>query len=736
MKAAGHEFVGLHAFFEFINRHSPNVRVPIMQLIDYRGYRLIASCVLPLGKDTIVYGSDDAAQTVHLDDAEMNGIMEQAGQFLNLKPHNVGPLKQRLVGPADIEGHRGRDGKLYVVDTARVFPPEPPTRSFIAIESGLASSNSLSDINIILRNYVKEIERYTGSSSAPRSWIGGEIYFDPNVRTIANDYASALLGRSVSSPAVIIPRGLMGKQLYNLLRPELVRCANAPLSSDAFTGFGLDDFRTHNKEVLEVYRHLLGTVIPKFVNSLDQGHLFPSDGAALTKLMHQHGINMRLAGLLRSMSTTPRVRHLLMVEMLTRVFKNLLRHKLRSAMHAAVRDANLERKKIIKQFNLFLGSSNTSDLYWRTVINTMLILKFRQYGPIWHPAEISEQSTRNGITLLERTPELRKAMFYRLKVQLGIDLVPQEVRFDFSNEFPFDGAFVELNSKSKRLQDNAFIEKLIHDAETIPGNSEVRLLKQCFDYYSDDLTGTLQSPETSAILIRLAQLYYAEGDLILLDQVMRQLSEFNLIPLEVAVNYHYLNARRSEDARDDEVAMRHYVRALRTACKLFGKGFLSGSADRNSKVWAPGHPFILVIMDRLIELLWRSNSRFLAYSYSMGFFSMWTRFPYYGDRTRFFIREWPLALLLRAELHLSDAFQYSHDACNYQFWSVKSHLDYLRSKTEPSKFKEASSAEWIRQVSLFSRFTFNHSGRFTSPQQGSNKHLVSPFCKRSKRISA
>ena len=30
-------------------------------------------------------------------------------------------------GPGDIEGHMGRDGRFYVVDTARLFPPRTPT---------------------------------------------------------------------------------------------------------------------------------------------------------------------------------------------------------------------------------------------------------------------------------------------------------------------------------------------------------------------------------------------------------------------------------------------------------------------------------------------------------------------------------------------------------------------------------------------------------------------------------
>ena len=34
----------------------------------------------------------------------------------------------------DIEGHTGADGRAYVLDTARVFPPEAPNNSIVAVQ--------------------------------------------------------------------------------------------------------------------------------------------------------------------------------------------------------------------------------------------------------------------------------------------------------------------------------------------------------------------------------------------------------------------------------------------------------------------------------------------------------------------------------------------------------------------------------------------------------------------------
>jgi hypothetical protein len=55
--------------------------------------------------------------------------MQQLCTTLNLKEHNVG--RSSLVpiyGPADIEGHKGIDGRYYLLDFARYMPPEPPVK--------------------------------------------------------------------------------------------------------------------------------------------------------------------------------------------------------------------------------------------------------------------------------------------------------------------------------------------------------------------------------------------------------------------------------------------------------------------------------------------------------------------------------------------------------------------------------------------------------------------------------
>eukprot|EP01091_Cochliopodium_minus_P008798 TRINITY_DN2050_c0_g2_i9.p1 TRINITY_DN2050_c0_g2~~TRINITY_DN2050_c0_g2_i9.p1 ORF type:complete len:1349 (-),score=401.15 TRINITY_DN2050_c0_g2_i9:136-4182(-) len=129
MKAAGHELNGLMTYF---NQNIEGLHVPLMALIDYRGYRVTAISLLPIGKDTIVYGSFDAGNTVYDSEPKVNEMMEKLGKKMNIKGHIVGGKKKVLIyGPADIEVHKGKgeDERFYVLDFARYMPPQTPKKS-------------------------------------------------------------------------------------------------------------------------------------------------------------------------------------------------------------------------------------------------------------------------------------------------------------------------------------------------------------------------------------------------------------------------------------------------------------------------------------------------------------------------------------------------------------------------------------------------------------------------------
>lgn len=96
-------------------------------LVDYRGFRLIAMSTLPITDATIIYGSSNASKecTVHTSPKAEKHV-ERLANHLNLKKHSVGPKATSLWTPIDLEVHEGLDGKIYLLDFSRLFPPVEP----------------------------------------------------------------------------------------------------------------------------------------------------------------------------------------------------------------------------------------------------------------------------------------------------------------------------------------------------------------------------------------------------------------------------------------------------------------------------------------------------------------------------------------------------------------------------------------------------------------------------------
>eukprot|EP01104_Vermistella_antarctica_P016420 TRINITY_DN5584_c0_g1_i4.p1 TRINITY_DN5584_c0_g1~~TRINITY_DN5584_c0_g1_i4.p1 ORF type:complete len:372 (-),score=65.84 TRINITY_DN5584_c0_g1_i4:82-1197(-) len=108
-KAAGHDLKGL-MLFDFAD---DSLALPLMTLVDYRGFRLLAMSVLPISDDTLVYGSSDAGHTVFMSNDGINEKLRKVAQDLNLKTHMAGLPANRGGSPkdihtaVDIEGHIG-----------------------------------------------------------------------------------------------------------------------------------------------------------------------------------------------------------------------------------------------------------------------------------------------------------------------------------------------------------------------------------------------------------------------------------------------------------------------------------------------------------------------------------------------------------------------------------------------------------------------------------------------------
>mmetsp|Transcript_22531 Transcript_22531/g.32926 ORF Transcript_22531/g.32926 Transcript_22531/m.32926 type:complete len:1011 (+) Transcript_22531:60-3092(+) len=125
-KAAGHDLKGS---IHYYNAGVRELHLPLMALIDYKGFRMTAQAFLPLGNNSLVYGSADGGRVIHKSHPGVNSAMERAAAALNLRAHSVGPPGHltELHAAVDIEGHIGMDNRIYLLDLSRTFPPEAPS---------------------------------------------------------------------------------------------------------------------------------------------------------------------------------------------------------------------------------------------------------------------------------------------------------------------------------------------------------------------------------------------------------------------------------------------------------------------------------------------------------------------------------------------------------------------------------------------------------------------------------
>eukprot|EP00475_Leptophrys_vorax_P032667 TRINITY_DN5069_c0_g1_i3.p1 TRINITY_DN5069_c0_g1~~TRINITY_DN5069_c0_g1_i3.p1 ORF type:complete len:816 (+),score=191.78 TRINITY_DN5069_c0_g1_i3:223-2670(+) len=129
MKTAGNELRMLN-FILSSNipvTESKFLRTPLMVLVDYRGFRVTAVSLAPVGRKTLIFGTADAGETFHVKDPLVQPALMKLADQLNLKSHLFVPKSSRkgieISVCADLEVHKGLDGRYYVIDTARLIPP-------------------------------------------------------------------------------------------------------------------------------------------------------------------------------------------------------------------------------------------------------------------------------------------------------------------------------------------------------------------------------------------------------------------------------------------------------------------------------------------------------------------------------------------------------------------------------------------------------------------------------------
>uniref|UniRef100_A0A3B3VU54 Clustered mitochondria homolog n=1 Tax=Poecilia latipinna TaxID=48699 RepID=A0A3B3VU54_9TELE len=331
-------------------------------VVDYRGVRVTAQTVVPglLEKnlEQIVYGSNDNGKTVFTHPRFLE-LLGESSKSLRIQPHQVldhsdSPVELRSA--VSTVGIFGSDGRPYILDLLRTFPPdlnflvsaeaqqEVPAacRSFGFPQRhrhGLASLRpQLVEAFVQHRNHSKSDDLITlpakqAVSEQGDSWI--LRYLRMNI-----DF---FLGKKIS---IYIAKSIL-----------LITCENVGSMSDShfdirfnpdvcfpgvrFPSECLPDVQKQRRLLWEAAAFLLSNQIPALRDCLDHKAV-PMDGATLTSVIHQRGVNVRYLGAvlkeLDEMEEREKLSHVQRIsisEVITRSAKHIFRTYMKDVEPAA-----------------------------------------------------------------------------------------------------------------------------------------------------------------------------------------------------------------------------------------------------------------------------------------------------------------------------------------------------------------------------------------------------------------
>lgn len=119
-KLAGREAASTDALLQCC---LPNLQFPLCVCVDYLGWRVLATPILPLSSssmvsavkfpDTCVSPSSPDRAVVVVQDSRLDALFEMVAQRLNLRRHRVSgnPASPPVWLGAHVEGHIGTDGR-------------------------------------------------------------------------------------------------------------------------------------------------------------------------------------------------------------------------------------------------------------------------------------------------------------------------------------------------------------------------------------------------------------------------------------------------------------------------------------------------------------------------------------------------------------------------------------------------------------------------------------------------
>jgi tetratricopeptide (TPR) repeat protein len=281
IKSASQELLAVETYLDL---RVKGLHFPLVALVLYRGHALLCQSILPISPQTLQHGSHNAGQTVLNESPALENRLKVACDLLRLAPHNVSARNKThsrmLYTAADMEGHLGADGRFYLLDCSRAFPPTAP-------RVGEPASRFLA------RHMRPE---------AVKKWSGGP----PLSADAFSNFKSTSVEEMRKHNQNVIDAT---KWLESQLVPEFAAFLDAKVCSSELHSSGGGASLISNSGS--------GDVEFDPSNSEDEGALLVSD-------MHVRGINVRYLGLVLSRLKQSASQSLVLCEMAARTVKHIV----------------------------------------------------------------------------------------------------------------------------------------------------------------------------------------------------------------------------------------------------------------------------------------------------------------------------------------------------------------------------------------------------------------------------
>ncbi|XP_029199165.2 clustered mitochondria protein homolog [Acropora millepora] len=369
-------------------------------IVDYRGYRVIAQSIIPgilqrEQEQSVVYGSADSGKTISSHEKFLE-LLNKAGKAIRVRPHKVlasNGDEIELCSSVECKGIIGADGRHYILDLFRTFPPDA---NFVGEKlKKISDSSEEEEAKSVLQQpykhklcclrpeliegfiafrYVlflklvamhvsaaKQREMQNKNEEKPSNEENGQTFGEcPYKKIMNNDSKEGLEGNKLeevvkqaednhknSEPPTEKNTGgsdisaeaikLSAKAAGSISDSEFDVRFNPDVYAPGIKHASSEEAALSSDKVLvqDAADFLVETVIIKIVEDFISLSQTPLDGSQLTDIMHNRGINMRylgkLATLLSMREDLEHVYKISVMEMIVRTAKQVFKIHLQSA---------------------------------------------------------------------------------------------------------------------------------------------------------------------------------------------------------------------------------------------------------------------------------------------------------------------------------------------------------------------------------------------------------------------